>query len=282
MSIKVMNRVWDHSRASGTDLVIMLALGDRADEDGVAWPGIAYLCNKARVKERATQTIIRKLQERGELFIETGSGRKHTNYYIVLAGLEPVEIKRVLTERLEYTDDEAAVIVTGIQQKVQNHAPFNEERKGAKPQQKGAKLCAKGAKPRQEKVHGFAPDPSVNPSINPLSLCNTEGGTKLQEMLSAEYSAKGRRSPKDYKTVAMRDKWLQECEMRLAPAELEKAIHAALAAGILPLDRIVAYVAKWGTQPRPVYSGKNGTAKPSAAEVRTSPAKQDETGGLYI
>jgi hypothetical protein len=39
MSVKVMSWVWDHSRAEGTDRLVLLAIADSAEHDGSdAWP----------------------------------------------------------------------------------------------------------------------------------------------------------------------------------------------------------------------------------------------------
>ena len=40
MSIKRMNAVWNLSKQSGSALLVLLALADRADDDGFCWPGL--------------------------------------------------------------------------------------------------------------------------------------------------------------------------------------------------------------------------------------------------
>lgn len=88
MSIKVMNYIWDHSDAQGTELLCLLAIADNANDDGEAFPGIARIAKKCRVGERAIQKVLRKLQDSGEIEVRVGHGLKtttgHTNRYALL------------------------------------------------------------------------------------------------------------------------------------------------------------------------------------------------------
>lgn len=96
MSIKVMNYVWDHSDAQGTELLCLLAIADNANDDGEAFPGIARIAKKCRVGERAIQKVLRKLQDSGEIEVRIGHGLKtttgHTNRYVLLKYQEWVNV----------------------------------------------------------------------------------------------------------------------------------------------------------------------------------------------
>jgi hypothetical protein len=59
----------------------MLALADRADDTGFAWPSIDDLCERAKLSPRAVQKGIVKLVEIGELEVESGGGRRVRNRY---------------------------------------------------------------------------------------------------------------------------------------------------------------------------------------------------------
>ncbi len=75
MSIKVMTWVWDHSPATGTDHMVLLAIADAADDDGTnAWPSEATLAHKARVSERTVRRSLRALEELGVLTVELHEG----------------------------------------------------------------------------------------------------------------------------------------------------------------------------------------------------------------
>lgn len=74
MSVKVMTKVWEWSQAEGAELLMMLALADRSDDDGVSYPGIGTVAKKCRISGRSVQRHMKKASERGELKIEVGMG----------------------------------------------------------------------------------------------------------------------------------------------------------------------------------------------------------------
>lgn len=80
-----MNWVWDASRTVGNDRLVLLAIADRASDEGMdAWPSIAALAKKTRLHARTVQRCIRNIEALGELGIEAprvpGSG---PNVYVV-------------------------------------------------------------------------------------------------------------------------------------------------------------------------------------------------------
>jgi hypothetical protein len=62
----------------------MLALADRADDDGFAWPSIEDLCERTKLSPRAVQKAITVLAELGELKVESGGGRRVRNRYTIV------------------------------------------------------------------------------------------------------------------------------------------------------------------------------------------------------
>lgn len=105
MSVKIMSRVWDHSGQDGSTLLVLLALADHADEDGVCWPGIERVAHKARVSERQAQRIIKTLEDKGELLNQSQRGQKggrgYTNRYLIATGMSAYEIEQALIKRFE-------------------------------------------------------------------------------------------------------------------------------------------------------------------------------------
>ncbi len=73
MSVETMALVLNHSRAVGTDKVVLLGIANH-DGDGGAWPSIATLARYANVSERSVQRSIDHLVELGELRVERQSG----------------------------------------------------------------------------------------------------------------------------------------------------------------------------------------------------------------
>jgi len=89
MSIKTMNRVWEHSDVGGSELLVLLAIADYAHDDGGgAWPSSKTLARKTKLSQRQVQRIIQGLEECGEIGIERRTGPRGTNMYTVLSGLK--------------------------------------------------------------------------------------------------------------------------------------------------------------------------------------------------
>lgn len=65
--------VLHHSRAKGTDKLVLLGIANHAG-DGGAWPTVATLARYANVTERAVQTSVQKLVTMGELLIDRQGG----------------------------------------------------------------------------------------------------------------------------------------------------------------------------------------------------------------
>lgn len=65
MSIKLMSAVWERSDISSTQKLVLLALADWANDDGLCWPSIDRLAQKTGMAGRSVQRIIRDLEQVG-------------------------------------------------------------------------------------------------------------------------------------------------------------------------------------------------------------------------
>lgn len=84
MSIKIMAQVWENGPADRTELLVLLALSDFANDQGKAWPAMKSIAKKSRLSsERAAQKIVRRLEEKGWVSIATGGGRSGCNEYVI-------------------------------------------------------------------------------------------------------------------------------------------------------------------------------------------------------
>lgn len=97
MSVKATSWAFEHSRASGNCLLVLLALADRANEDGEdCHPSISTLMRKTRLSESTVRRCIRELelnceicrqgkrcsvQHLGELEVSYGTGKFGCNEY---------------------------------------------------------------------------------------------------------------------------------------------------------------------------------------------------------
>lgn len=84
MSIKVSNWVWGRSESRNGARLVMLALADRADDNGCAWPSHEDLAERTRLTARAVRKCIAELVELGELKVESGGGRHRVNKYWII------------------------------------------------------------------------------------------------------------------------------------------------------------------------------------------------------
>jgi len=80
MSFAWTNAVWENSKSSGTSRVIMLALADHADDNGICWPSISRLARYANVDRRNIFRHLEALIKAGEIKI-SGKGFRGVNKY---------------------------------------------------------------------------------------------------------------------------------------------------------------------------------------------------------
>jgi hypothetical protein len=77
MSVRITTWIWENSPASGMELLILLALADQSDDDGLSWPSIAYIARKTRLHEDTVNRNLRSLIDRGEVSREERPGRSN-------------------------------------------------------------------------------------------------------------------------------------------------------------------------------------------------------------
>lgn len=86
MSVRVLTRVWSESTQKLGSLLVLLAIADFADDEGVAYPSVPTLAKKSRLSKRQVNYVLQKLTESGELNVEIGAGPHGANIYRVLTG----------------------------------------------------------------------------------------------------------------------------------------------------------------------------------------------------
>ena len=86
MSIRAIQAVWDRSEAGGSMRLLLLALADFADEDGLAWPSVATLAGRVGRTERRIQQLLAAAIDAGELQADRGGGRGTSRYRLTPGG----------------------------------------------------------------------------------------------------------------------------------------------------------------------------------------------------
>lgn len=92
MSIKLMNCVWTLPDLNPFQKLVLVALADRANDDGVCWPSIETLAKKTSMTGRGVQKVIRSIEDLGLLERQESTGR--SNKYLLkipLNGVHPQE-----------------------------------------------------------------------------------------------------------------------------------------------------------------------------------------------
>jgi hypothetical protein len=146
VSVEAAKAVWDHSAAEGTPLVVMLALANRADEWGYVWWSVDTIAAKARLKRRAGQYNLRKLEGMGELEVVIEGQDRGGRHYTTL-------------RRITLLSDNADARADAIR-RFGKGAP--DGRKGASGGRERAQaVVGKGAPHGRETAHTYAPDTSV-------------------------------------------------------------------------------------------------------------------------
>lgn len=137
MSIQYMDTVWRIEVFSDKEKLVMLALADNANDDGICWPSWDYLLKKCGIKSKTTLSKYMKILEdvglieikhRGQI----GEGRQSNLYTINMDLLKSPETE--LMEKLRVSRDKYSSSIspeTGPR-KVQNLDPISTEL-GLKP-----------------------------------------------------------------------------------------------------------------------------------------------------
>jgi hypothetical protein len=83
MSIRIMANVWEHPGINSTQKLVLLALADWANDEGMCWPSIQRIADKCSLTTRAVQKSLRAIEDMGMLRYEDGVHKSRT-YWISL------------------------------------------------------------------------------------------------------------------------------------------------------------------------------------------------------
>jgi len=84
VSVKVMNWVWEESQAKGNDRLVLLAIADCADDNGMnAFPSKQKLADKTLLDASTIRRVVKRLEESGYLSVDRSTVRGRANVYTV-------------------------------------------------------------------------------------------------------------------------------------------------------------------------------------------------------
>jgi hypothetical protein len=101
--------VWDDAQTQcHSELLVLLALADWANDEGHCWPTIPRLSAKARLSDRAVQHILGRLIETGRIKRIPGGGRGQVNQYQVVVAQKAEQETVNVIHRKENTEQETS------------------------------------------------------------------------------------------------------------------------------------------------------------------------------
>jgi len=91
MSIDIMSKVWKSEGTSGTKRLVLLALADQANDQGVCWPSLATIARKAGCSRTFAKQLVHELRDEGYIGIEyrrkDDTENESNRYYINISAL---------------------------------------------------------------------------------------------------------------------------------------------------------------------------------------------------
>lgn len=117
MSHVITTHIWKHSQHKDSVLLLLLAIGDFADERGWAYPSAGTLAKMLRMTERNVRKLVDKAEASGELVVynqveKEGSARHFSNVYFMPS---PTSDESQMPERISgYTRRRSTSITTTV------------------------------------------------------------------------------------------------------------------------------------------------------------------------
>jgi hypothetical protein len=125
MSLTTSRRVWKDTPDTirGGAYTVLLALADYATEQGICWPTLRQIAAKARIEERQTTTLVRKLEREGQIVVARKAGRGGGLFIAILTGLNREQKMQTLhlfnEQKVQFTALKGAICADQKVQSVQ-------------------------------------------------------------------------------------------------------------------------------------------------------------------
>ena len=74
MSIRLMNLAWQ-AQLTSTQKLVLIAMADWSNDEGICWPSIAKLASKTSLSERGLRKVIRNLEQLGLINTQEKPGK---------------------------------------------------------------------------------------------------------------------------------------------------------------------------------------------------------------
>jgi hypothetical protein len=219
VSVEAYNAVWKYFEGTQRQRVTMLALANRADEHGIAWPSIEELQRKTKMKRATVYEVLREIEKTGQLVtLEGGGGRGNTTLRWL---------------KLPTLDGDTSEAEQRMRKRPVKKGPNSRNKETAKPSGPPDEAAtAKGPDTRSKTVRKSGPAPyiGVKPSKEQSVQPTTGGGvtaedpdTAIEEIFEFWKSLTGRNGD-----TRLTEKRLEAGRARLAegftPKDLRRAV----------------------------------------------------------
>ncbi len=158
MSFQATRHVWDTSKRSGGELLLLLAIADFANSHGECWAGIEKIAQRARLTPKYAARLIKKMATGKDAELSISKPKKSTVY--ALLGM---------TQKGESSQkDDCELSPTEDQSSQQESANFNPEEAKVSPE----KVKVRNQKGESSQQSEAETVPSAEPNcIEPVSNC---------------------------------------------------------------------------------------------------------------
>jgi hypothetical protein len=103
MSMRMMTQVWERSQHKGSELLLMLAIADNANDQGLAYPSAKTLAKKTRLSNRQVQRLIRVVTRSRELEVSVGTGPRGCHEYRMHLGGDKMSSDEIIRGDIQGT-----------------------------------------------------------------------------------------------------------------------------------------------------------------------------------
>jgi len=184
MSIKITSYLWECSTRSGSELLMLLAIADHANDQGKCWPSLETLARKCRVSKRQAINIIHQLEASGELSIKRGGGRGNISVYTI-NGVAECTFSKKGEPSFTVSDENGEVDFTDSQKKSEADYTVSQKKSEVDFTDSFRKSETRytvsrrrnGEIQRQKGEIAISPEPSLNPKVKPKDKPPSEMST---------------------------------------------------------------------------------------------------------
>ena len=70
MSLRALSWAWEQELTNPSEKLVLLAIADHANDDGMCWPSMSHVANRCLLSTRQIQRITEQLVDHAAMFID--------------------------------------------------------------------------------------------------------------------------------------------------------------------------------------------------------------------